>query len=551
MDQPTSPASGASVRAGIYSAEAHRHAAGELEHKLGPDSKEVEVCLEHLEDGEKSSRLAEYLQLGLGEDDALFLASISPAKERSIYRKVDYRVVPMLSFLYLISHLDRANIGNAKIEGLEDSLGMQGDDYNIAVALFFIPYILCEVPSNMILAKFKRPSYYIGILVTCWGTIVTLSGIVQSFAGLCITRFLIGIFEAGFFPGAVWLISQWYPPNKTQSRNALFYVSSAASGAFSGLLAAGIAQMDGLGGLRGWRWIFIIEGILSVCFGVVSFFLLPDSPTLSGRWLNADEQRYLHLMHFVTRGVNKPEVESSESTKRFRWKYFRQLIGDPHIYLQAMICASNTVPNNGLKFTMPTIIKNMGFRSTNAQLLSAPPYFAGAIAAVLSSLWADKHARRMPIIVFFQALVVISMSVLFSFAPKITSNVALCYTMVVLACVGVYPIVPACNAWTVNNLAGAEKRVMGIAFMVTMGNTGGFIGSWIFKQSEAPRYPTGFGTSLAFGAAGIVCALLLEFLYARHNKKWAAVSKEDIMARYSVEELGQMGDKSPLFKYSL
>jgi MFS family permease len=106
----------------------------------------------------------------------------------------------------------------------------------------------------MLLAKFKRPSIYIGILVTCWGIIVMLSGLTQSFAGLCVSRFLVGVFEAGFFPAAVWLISTWYPPDRTGSRTSIFYVSSAASGAFSGLLAAGIAQMDGISGQEGWRW---------------------------------------------------------------------------------------------------------------------------------------------------------------------------------------------------------------------------------------------------------------------------------------------------------
>jgi MFS family permease len=100
-----------------------------------------------------------------------------------------------------------------------------------------------------------------------------------------------------------------------------------------------------------------------------------------------------------------------------------------------------------MKFTMPQIIRNMGYRSTNAQLLSAPPYIAGATAAVLSSLWADRRSRRMPPIVFFQALVLISMSVLFAYAPRISSNIALCYTMVMLSCIGMYPIIPACNTW--------------------------------------------------------------------------------------------------------
>lgn len=108
----------------------------------------------------------------------------------------------MLALLYLISHIDRANIGNAKIEGLEASLNMTGTDYNVAVAIFFVPYILGEVPSNMLLVRF-RPSWYIGFLVVTWGIVMTCTGLIQSFGGLCATRFLLGLFEAGFFPGMV------------------------------------------------------------------------------------------------------------------------------------------------------------------------------------------------------------------------------------------------------------------------------------------------------------------------------------------------------------
>lgn len=122
---------------------------------------------------------------------------------------------------------------------------MQGTDYNVALMVFFIPYVLFEVPSNIILAKFDRPSSYMGILVLCWGSIMTLMGVVQNFAGLCATRFFLGLFEAGFFPGAIYLVGQWYPPDRTQFRMALFYCASAASGAFSGLLAAAIAKMNG------------------------------------------------------------------------------------------------------------------------------------------------------------------------------------------------------------------------------------------------------------------------------------------------------------------
>lgn len=303
-----------------------------------------------------------------------------------------------------------------------------------------------------------------------------------------------------------------------------------------------------------WRWIFILEGIVSVLFGLGTLCLLPDSPVLSGKWLTGEEQRFLNLMHFATRKENRQEAsEKGGKRMNFKWKNAKQVVSDGNLYLLAIVIASNTVPNNGLKFTMPQIIRNMGFTSTNAQLLTAPPYISGAAAALLSSIWADKYSRRMPPIVLFQVVVIFAMSVLFAYSPEIQQNVALCYSMVVLACIGVYPIVPGTNAWTANNLAGPAKRSIGIAFVVTVGNMGGFAGSWIFLDSEKPKYPTGFGTSLSIAAAGVAAALLLEYIYSKHNKRWAGMSREAIMNQsgYTERELTEMGDKSPLFKYGL
>jgi MFS family permease len=170
----------------------------------------------------------------------------------------------------------------------------------------------------------------------------------------------------------------------------------------------------------------------------------------------------------------------------------------------------------------------MGYTSTRAQLLTAPPYTCGAIAAVLSAYFADRVTWRMPFIVASQSILVVAYSVLFVFAPRIASNVPLCYTMVFLACIGVYPILPGCN-----------------------GNLGGLPGSFIFLSSESPRYSTGFGTSLGFAAAGIVAALTLEFFYHSHNKKYENVTEEEVREKYTDEELDRLGNKSPLFKYAL
>ncbi|KAL1588090.1 hypothetical protein WHR41_03413 [Cladosporium halotolerans] len=497
---------------------------------------------------DKEAQVTYQVKPGMTADDAEWLANVPPKEQDRIFHKVDIRLVPMLALLYLIAHLDRANIGNAKIEGLEASLGMVDTDYNVAVGVFFVPYVLCEVPSNLLLAKFKKASWYMGFLVVCWGIIMTLTGCTQSFGGLVACRFLLGVFEAGFFPGAIWIVSEWYPPHKSQMRMAMFYLSSALSGAFSGLLAAGIAQMRGLGGYEGWRWIFILEGIVSVVVGISCFFLLPDNPS-SASWLKPDESRFLDLMHTSTRG--KAVKHEGEEKKSHHWKTLWQVLTDKQMYFQALVFASNSVPNYGLKFTMPQIIRNMGYTSTRAQLLTAPPYACGAIAAVTSAYFADKLTWRMPFIVASQCLLVIAYSVLFVFAPNIADNVPLCYVMVFLACISVYPILPGCNAWTINNLANAEKRSMGIAFMICIGNLGGLPGSFIFLQRESPQYPTGFGTSLAFGGAGLVSALLLEYFYWSHNKKWEKVPEEEIRAKYSDEELDRLGNKSPLFRYAL
>lgn len=250
---------------------------------------------------------------------------------------------------------------------------------------------------------------------------------------------------------------------------AMFYCASALSGAFSGLLAFAIAKMDGLGGYEGWRWIFIIEGLASVLIGAMCFFTLPDSPSRA-KWLSPDEARFLNIIHVLHRGRREKEVfiEGTNKKKPFNWHVLKQVLTDWQLYLQAIVFMSNAVPNYGLKFTMPQIIKNMGFTSSKAQLLTAPPYTMGAISALCSALLADRFVWRMPFIVGAQTLLIIAYTILFVKAEHIADNVPLCYFAVFVACAGVYPILPGCNAWTINNLAGPAKRAQGIAWMIAM-----------------------------------------------------------------------------------
>ncbi|KAF7594757.1 hypothetical protein BBP40_008464 [Aspergillus hancockii] len=427
-----------------------------------PSEKEGVMHLEHQPDH------------GLSPDEEAFLANFSEEAKAKVLRKVDWRLIPMLLLLYLVAYIDKTNIGNAKIEGLLASLGMNGEQYNIALSVFFIPFVLAEVPSNIILNRFKKPSIYLGSLIFIWGVVMTCTGFVQSFGAL----------------------------------------------------------------------IFIIEGLATIMLAIMCFFLLLDSPHLSSKWLTPDEIRFLELRQLAN------NIQSTHQ-KGVAWDALIGVLTDWKIYLLILASWSNSVPNYALKFTMPQIIKSMGFTSAKAQLLTIPPYAVGAISAYVFSIFADRYTWRMPFIVAPQLSQVVAFSILFSKAAKIEENIALCYFGVCLACFGMYPILPGVNAWNVSNLPNPTKRAIGIGYLVCMGNVGGIIGSFIYQEREAPRYPTGYGNSFAFASAGIIACIVLELFLSKLNKKKAQFGEEEIRQRYTDEELREMGEKSPLFQYKL
>ena len=295
---------------------------------------------------------------------------------------------------------------------------------------------------------------------------MTLMGTVQNFTGMAIARVFLGLAEAGFFPGAVFIISSWYPRHELQQRLALFYTASAFSGALSGLLAFGIARMDGLRGIEGWRWIFIIEGAVTVAVSFMMPFLIIDSPE-KAKWLNDDERRFINLRLELS-GVKSKTEEGDKLT----WKLLYKTMTDWKIWLGIFIAWGNSVPNAAFKFTMPQIVKQMGFTTSTAQLLTIPPYFCGGVAAWLTGRMADRFTWRMPFLVGPLVVLAVALGVLFGLSPNVEKNVPGMYFGVVLAQIGIYPILPGTSAWIGNNLAPSWKRSIGLAWLLAAGNIG-------------------------------------------------------------------------------
>lgn len=216
---------------------------------------------------------------------------VPPVDEAKLLRKIDLHVLPMLFLVYFVAFLDRVNISNALTMSMPKELGLTGQQPNVALTVFFVPYVLFEIPSNIAMKRFN-PHIWLSASITAFGLVMLCQGFVKNYSGLIATRFFLGLAEAGVFPGSFYLISFWYKHEEAQRRFTFYWSSVIIAGAFGGLLATAIANMDGIRGLSNWRWIFILEGLLTIVVGIISFWGLADFPR-EAKWLTEEERKFV------------------------------------------------------------------------------------------------------------------------------------------------------------------------------------------------------------------------------------------------------------------
>ncbi|KAL5118785.1 hypothetical protein ACEQ8H_003288 [Pleosporales sp. CAS-2024a] len=475
---------------------------------------------------------------------------LDESESARVLRKVDMRLVPMLALLYLVAFIDRSNIGNAKIAGMTKDLDMPANTlkYNTAVTIFFVPYTLLEVPSNVILKK-MRPSYWMATLMFCWGVTMTLMGVVSSYGGLLAARFFLGVTEAGFFPAATFLLTIWYRRFELQRRMAVFYVSASLAGAFSGLLAYGIQKLDGRAGLGGWQWIFIIEGLIPVALSLIMWKILPDSPE-TAKFLTQPERDLLvrRLANDISTGGGRTTNEDQIGKK-----HIIAGLSDWKIWAATVVFWGNTVGVYGFTATVPTVINGLGYSSANAQLLTIPIYVFASIVTLIWAWGSDLTQIRSPWIMAGYAIAICGFIAQLAIPhPKYPG---LTYGFLFPVAAGLYCPFTCLVSWIGNSLAPSSKRAVGMALLISVGNMGGIMGSNIYLTREAPKYRTGFSASLAMCCAAILMTLVLRWAYAKENKKkddlLLELGEEAIRAKYIEEELLHLGDKSPFFRYTL
>ncbi|KIX92719.1 uncharacterized protein Z520_11571 [Fonsecaea multimorphosa CBS 102226] len=484
-----------------------------------------EVPQDYIHDSDQSSSIgvkidATEFQEDIGNARTLrrepppYVKSLSPEErriaERALVRKIDFRLIPMIVIMYILNYLDRNNIAAARLAGLEDELKLHGTQYQTAVSILFVGYLLMQIPSNLFLNKLGKPRLYLPTAMVVWGTISAATAAVQSFGGLIAVRFFLGFVEAVYFPGCLYYLSAWYTRKELGFRTAMLYSGSLISGAFSGLIAAGITKnMDGTAGLRAWRWLFIIEGSITILIALVSIFVLPNFPRTTP-WLN-EQEKELAVWRLEEDIGEDDWVGSEEQTF---WHGFKLAVKDIKMWIMMLmlfcIVASGSVTN-----FFPTVVQTLGYGDIASLLLTAPPYVLCVITAFFNAWHADRTGER-----FFHVTVPLYVAVGSFILAAATTATAPRYVAMMLMVPGVYTGYVVALGWISNTMPRPPaKRAAALAAINAVSNTSSIYASYMFPKSDGPRYVLAMSVCSATAFVAICAATVLRLILVRLNRK--------------------------------
>ncbi|KAF8123080.1 major facilitator superfamily domain-containing protein [Mycena galopus ATCC 62051] len=461
-------------------------------------------------------------------------------EDRALVRKIDFRVIPILTLLYLMSFLDRSNIGNAKLLGLTTDLHVAAPQYNTALAVYFVAYILFEVPANIILKRFN-PQIWLPTLTLVWGIVSICQGLVKNQAGFFGIRFLLGVTEAGLFPGVIYLFSVYYRRHERSWRVAIFFGGAALAGAFGGILAYLIGKMDGVGGRRGWEWIFILEGIITVAVSLLAYFVVPTWAHQATFLTETERARLLARLEYDSDAAHE---------EKFEWFFVFQAFTDHLVWAYALLFHGFAFVLYSLNLFLPTIIAGLGFSSWQAQLLTVPPNALAAVSIWFTVWLSSRYDARAPFIIGSAFIAIIGYIVLLA-GP--TSGAQ--YVGVHLAAAGVYTGNALLLSWPGENVSGQTKRAIAVAMQITIGDVGAIAGVLIYRPEFAAhgfRKPHIIAIGYLLFAAAVATYLWAymsrenkrrELLAADHGEKQSLDTAEDEVLQQ------RLGDRSVLYRY--
>ncbi|SAL21719.1 major facilitator transporter [Caballeronia peredens] len=384
----------------------------------------------------------------------------------ALFRKVAWRIIPFLFLCYVVSFLDRINIGFAQLQ-MKHDLGFSDAMYGLGAAVFYVGYVLFEVPSNLLLAKFGARRTFTRIMLL-WGAASVGMMFVATPGHFYLLRFLLGVFEAGFFPGIVLYLTYWFPASRRAAVMSVFFAGVAVAGVFGGLVSGWIMRdMAGVMGLHGWQWMFAIEGAPAVLLGLLALRLLVDAPR-DARWLTQAEQERLAALCSATSGA--PHAHDHRG--------LFDALRNPRIYLFAFIYFSLTCASLTLSFWMPLMIRDFGITDVmSVSLYTVVPNAVGAVGLIFIARHSDRAGERRK---HFACCTVgggIALAALTLHLPSLPLMLAI----LSLAAVLIFAALPIFWAVPASHLPG-NSAAAGIAFISSIGITSGIVSPWVIGQ---------------------------------------------------------------------
>ncbi|CAG8372358.1 unnamed protein product [Penicillium salamii] len=457
-------------------------------------------------------------------------------QERKLIRRQDLRILPLCGGIYLLCYLDRSNIGNAKTlnsgtgNDLLDETNMTEHQYIIALMVFLIAYALFEVPSNYLLKKL-RPSRWIAFLMFSWGAVTMGLGGAQNYAQVAGVRFLLGVLEAGLFPGLVFYLTFWYKVSERSLRVAIILASATLAGAFGGAIAYGVGHMNGTHGLAAWRWLFIIEGAPSCASAVLVWFILPDYPETC-RFLTPEEKALARQRLSVEGGQG--------AAKAMSWSEAKEVLTEWRLYAHYLVYFGISVPFSSLSLFTPTITAGLGYENLQAQLMTVPPYAVAYVVTLVVSWSADHFNAYVLSFVFcllptrqitdsensrglhsavFALIGALGFIVSAVLPPDAYSHR---YGCLIVATSGAFSCIPPLLGWLSSNLRSTAGIGLAIAMNISFGAPGQIVGVWIYKSDQAKRgFPTGHWTNAALLLLVSSVCIALRLYYGWLNRRSA------------------------------